>query len=114
MRKLTVSFLLLALLSLLPYSAAAHSQTFYHGSDYTVVGSSHKYIQVCDRESDSNSYFVNIMLSDGDWRRIYDLNGSASPCASTTYSIPIVTIQQCELVNAVIQTTSCYGYQSVY
>lgn len=112
MRKVVFSVAMLCMLAF-PNLASAHSMTFYHGSDYATVSTNHRTVTVCDRESDSDMFFVKLRLSNNQTGTVSDWGGSAGGCGSGTFAYPIVTIQLCEQTNSITGAHNCTGVQGV-
>lgn len=111
-RVLGVLFVVVLALSI-PSSASAHPIRQYHGSDYADVGSNHRSLTVCDRESDGNGFFGQFVNQNGQSYYLTDTNGSASPCASDYYggASPLINFRLCEQTSQ--WTSSCGAWWGI-
>ncbi len=92
-----------ALAAVVVPAAYAHYTNVYHGSDFLAIGSDHRTASACDRESDGNLVYADLILSNGNRVRVWDNYDDL--CSSRTFSSPIRDFRLCE------ETVGCTAWK---
>jgi len=75
-------------------AAYAHYTYVYHGSDLLSIGSDHYTASACDRESDGNLVYGDLILANGNRVRVWDNYDSA--CSTRNVGSQIRDFRLCE------------------
>ncbi len=75
-------------------AAYAHYTVAYHGSDMVSIGSDHRTVSTCDRESDGNLVYADLILANGNRPKVWDNYDQL--CSSRSFSSDVRDFRVCE------------------
>ena len=85
-------------------AALAHYTFVYHGQDLVSIASDHRTASACDRESDGNLVYGDLILANGNRVRVWDSFDSV--CSTRNVGSPIRDFRLCE------ETVGCTAWKN--